>query len=353
MKSTRKQLQQPVELTCREHTLALLDVASEQVARLGTDDDPETLHDFRVSVRRLRTYLEAYRSHLPKSLGKKTRKELGGLISATNRGRDDQVQLRWLQQQLEHRNLPKLTRQGYVLVSDDFGSTSFDSGSEELELVTRSFSKTAERLSSHLGQPLRTIRVTEAGKSLSFAAATGAIIRELTTRLSDRLAAIESMDQEKKLHRTRLVAKKMRYVLEPVSLLVTGGRTSVTRLKGLQDLLGDLHDLHILEQCVRTKLKRNVAGWSRALVDVATSETQLAVVNRQGSDTDDVRALAAALHGVRRSESRLFAKFEQRWLKGNSEPFMLQADNITLQLLPAELLVRKGEVVNQVSRIVN
>jgi CHAD domain-containing protein len=342
IKSTRKQLQQPVELTCREHTLALLAVASKQLTRLGADDDPEALHDFRVSVRRLRTYLDAYRSHLPKSLGKKARKELGGLIKATNRGRDDEVQLRWLEQQLKRRNLAKLTCQGYALMSEAFRSAPFEAGSAELDLVQSGFSKTEEGLSSHLAQPLRSIRLTEEGKSLSFAAATGSILRGLTGTLSDRLAAIESLDQEKKLHRTRLLAKRMRYVLEPISLLVTGGRTAVNRLKGIQDLLGDLHDLQILERGVRTRLKREITGWSRALIDAATSEKQLALVNRRGNDTDDVRALAAALHGVRQSAFRVFSKFEQRWLKGNSEPFMLQVDNITLQLLPTELLARKG-----------
>jgi CHAD domain-containing protein len=287
--------------------------------------------------------LEAYRSHLPKSLGKRARKELGGLISATNRGRDDEVQTRWLERRLEYKNLPKLTRQGYTLVRKEYPVVRFDSDSEALDVVKRDFAAVEERLKGHLSQPLRTIRLTEAGQSLSFAAATGDIVRMMATRLSDRLAAIESIDQEKKLHRTRLTAKRLRYVLEPVRLLVVGGRTAVTRLKGLQDLLGDLHDLQVLERRVRTMMKRDIAQWSRALVAAATSETQLSAISRKGGDTDDVRALAAALQGVRRAELRLFGKFEERWLKGNAEPFMLQADNIALQLLPAELLTRRGE----------
>ncbi|UCG85703.1 MAG: CHAD domain-containing protein [Gemmatimonadota bacterium] len=343
MKSTRKQLQQPVELTCREHTIALLDVAATQLDRLGSADDPEALHDFRVSVRRLRTYLGAYRSFLPKSLGKRARKELGRLISATNRGRDDEVQLRWLDRQLEHKNLPKLTQQGYALVRGDFDAAPFNSDSEELASVIHGFSTVEHRLRGHLSQPLRTIRLTDAGKSLSFAAATGEIVREMSTKLGERLAAIESLGQEKRLHRTRLAAKRLRYVLEPVRLLVTGGRTAVTRLKGLQDVLGDLHDLQVLEQRVRARMKHDVAEWSRGLVAVATSETQLSAVNRKGGDTDSVRALAAALQGVRRAELRLFGRFAERWLKGNAEPFMLQAGNIALQLLPADLLTRRGE----------
>lgn len=343
MKSTRKQLQQPVELTCHEHARVLLDTAAAQFSRLGSPDDAEALHDFRVSVRRFRTYLGAYRSHLTKALGKRSRKELGGLIAATNQGRDDEVQARWLHRQLRRKNLPKLTQLGYTLVLEDFREAPFDANSEELERVKQEFVGIQQKLRDHLNQPVRTIRLTDAGKSLSFAAATGAIVQSLTSELSDRLASIESLDQEKKLHRARLAAKRLRYVLEPVRLLVVGGRTAVTRLKGLQDLLGDLHDLQVLERRIRKKMDHNIAEWSEALIAVATHETQLSAVNRKGGDTDAVRGLAAALQGVRRGQLRLFRKFEQRWLKGNAEPFMLQAGNIALQLLPTELLTPQGE----------
>lgn len=343
MKTTRKHLQQPVELTCHEHAMMLLDTATAQFSRLGSPDDAEALHDFRVSVRRFRTYLEAYRSHLPKVLGKRSRKELGALISATNQGRDDEVQSRWLHRQLRRKNLPKLTQQGYTLVMADLKADPFDANSEELARVKQEFADIEQRLREYLNQPVRTIRLTDDGKSLSFAAATGGIVRSMTAKLSDRLAVIESLDQEKRLHRTRLAAKRLRYVLEPVRLLVIGGRTAVTRLKGLQDLLGDLHDLQVLELRIRKKMDRNIAEWSQELIAVATHETQLSAVNRKGGETDVVRALAAALQGARRAQLRLFGKFEQRWLKGNAEPFMLQAGNIALQLLPTELLTAPRE----------
>ena len=111
MKSTARQLQLPVEVVCREHAIALLGDCSIEVGRLGSAEDTEALHDFRVSVRTLRTYLDAYQPYLPKAAAGKARRQLGDLISVTNLGRDDQVLSRWLENQLGRKNLPLAMRQ--------------------------------------------------------------------------------------------------------------------------------------------------------------------------------------------------------------------------------------------------
>ncbi|UCD24963.1 MAG: CHAD domain-containing protein [Gemmatimonadota bacterium] len=341
MKSTARQLQQPVEVVCREHAIALLGDCSTEVGRLGSAADTEALHDFRVSVRRLRTYLGAYQSYLPKAVAGKARRQLGDLISVTNHGRDDQVQSRWLDSQLARKNLPLLMRKGFTQVAATFESVPFDSETEELVALKAEYTGIEKRLGDRLGEPLRTIKLTEHGDSLRFAGATGQIIRDLTAKLGSRLGAIESLNQAKRIHRTRLTAKRMRYVLEPVRMLVVGGRTVIRQLKGLQDVLGDIRDLQLLEQRVRSSLKQGAADWSRAIVEAATTESTLAAIMRKGGKTDDIRGMAAALFGVRQAETRLFKRLQTQWLGGNSEPFMLQVDKITLQLLPTEALSRK------------
>ena len=341
MKSTARQLQQPVEVVCREHAVALLGDCSSEVGRLGSAEDTEALHDFRVSVRRLRTYLEEYQPYLPKATAGKARRQLGDLISVTNHGRDDQVHSRWLDSQLARKNLPLVMRQGFARVADGLESVPFDSATDELAALKADYLRIEEKLAQRLTEPLRTIKLTEDGDSLSFSSATGQIVRDLVGTLRARLTAIESLNQEKRIHRTRLAAKRMRYVLEPVRTLVIGGRTVIRQLKGLQDVLGDIRDLQILERRVRSTLKRNTAAWSREVIAAATTESTLSAVFRKGGQTDELRGLAAALFGVRKAETRLFTRFQRQWLGSNSEPFMLQVDKITLQLLPAEVLIRK------------
>ena len=47
------------------------------------------------------------------------------------------------------------------------------------------------------------------------------------------------------IHRARIAAKHLRYLLEPFAPAVSGGDTTVDRLKALQDGFGDVHDAHV------------------------------------------------------------------------------------------------------------
>ncbi len=340
MKSNRRQLQQPVELVCREYAAEMLSVAANECSRLGKDDDADALHDFRVSVRRLRTYLEAYDGYAPKGLGKKTRKRLGEITSATNKGRDDEVHSQWLSRQLEKHNLPKLTRQGYSMALDELNHAGAQSSAERLSGIARDFASLESKLSERLANPPLSIRLNQAGESVNYGAATGSIVRELTEVLRNSLEAIESLDQKKRIHRARLAAKRLRYILEPVKGIVTGGRPVIRQLKEAQDRLGDLRDLQILESRISSKLQREAERWSRELAASAAGEESLAAVQKKIGQTQEFRAMAAAVHGLRRAEKRLFAGVERRWLKGNAEPFFQQVNKIILQLIPVADLTR-------------
>lgn len=340
MKSTRKQLQEPVELVCRQHAAAMLSTAAQECHRLGKEDDPDALHDFRVSVRRLRTYLEAYEPYVPKGLGRKTRKRLGEITSATNKGRDDQVHSEWLSQQLQKRNLPKLAQQGYRMALDELRDSGADRDAEWLSGIVSEFSSLESKLKERLVDPPLSIRVNRQGESVGYGAAAGEMVRELTDVLRKRLEVIESLGQKKKIHRARLAAKRLRYVLEPVKGIVTGGRPVIRQLKDIQDRLGDLRDLQILESRVSSRLEREASRWSRDLASSASAEASFSAVQKRIGQTQDFRAMAAAVHGLRRAETRVYAGVERRWLKGNAEPFFQQVNRIILQLLPVAELAR-------------
>jgi len=116
--------------------------------------------------------------------------------------------------------------------------------------------------------------------------------RDLVGRLS---AASLSADAAE-LHATRIAAKRLRYLLEPVQSGLPDGATLVRRLKDLQDLFGALTDAHELEVVLREAgagaapaanlLQTEVAAlliklraeWSTAGPDL---ERQIAVAARQ------------------------------------------------------------------------
>src|SRR5271170_4010051 len=92
-------LDQPVERGVRLIALTLLRDAATTRARLIDPNDVEALHDFRVAVRRLRSWLRAYRPYLADSVRDKDRRRLRAVARATSLARDTEVHLQWLQEQ--------------------------------------------------------------------------------------------------------------------------------------------------------------------------------------------------------------------------------------------------------------
>ena len=75
---------------------------------------------------------------------------------------------------------------------------------------------------------------------------TGSLIQSLAGELADSLEAVSNPEQVAEAHAARIRAKRLRYLLEPLSRRVAGAKTLVGRLKQLQDLLGQVHDLQVL-----------------------------------------------------------------------------------------------------------
>ena len=80
----------------RRVAVAQLDKAETAAETLATADDERSLHDFRVSLRRLTTALKAYRHVLGDAVPRRTIRRLKKIFSSTNPGRDAQVELAWL-----------------------------------------------------------------------------------------------------------------------------------------------------------------------------------------------------------------------------------------------------------------
>jgi len=334
MKSTRKHLHQPVELTSRQFAMGLLANAVKECDGLSAPENPDALHDFRVSVRRLRTFLKSYQAYLPKAVCKRSRKQLRALMSATNTWRDSQVQVAWLEQQFSRKNLGRLQRQGLAVVIRKLQEQQADAAEDLVSAIPEDFGKIRDRLEKALTTAKQAIQLNSAGELESFASVTARMLQQYAAKLRAALDQVQSIDGRSEAHRARLAAKHVRYVLEPVRSLVAGGGSAVNKLKNLQDLLGNLRDLQNLELMVRSILKRTAVAWSERLADLSASNGATPTTVRKAPELDECRALAAVLQKVRRREHRLFASLEQQWL-GGAQPFFDRIDGITLQLDPA------------------
>jgi len=79
-------LDQPVERASRIVALDLLRGVDATRLRLIDPTDIEALHDFRVALRRLRSWVRAFRPYLSSSVGKKDRLRLRRVADATSSG---------------------------------------------------------------------------------------------------------------------------------------------------------------------------------------------------------------------------------------------------------------------------
>jgi CHAD domain-containing protein/CYTH domain-containing protein len=236
-------LDEPTPRGARLIALALLDDLVAERERLATDRGVESLHDFRVALRRVRSWLSALRPALSSSVSRGVRRRLRRIAKASNAGRDAEVFLAWLR--AVEGQLPSRKRTSARWLIERFERQLREANASLDDLLMRDFQRVEERLREQLESYRLAAHVHSGMRDPTLAATLSALIGDLGDRLQDRLGRIRSADEDREIHRARISGKRLRYLLEPVSGNLEGGGPLVDRLKGLQDALGDLHDAHI------------------------------------------------------------------------------------------------------------
>ncbi|MEM1417835.1 MAG: CHAD domain-containing protein, partial [Myxococcota bacterium] len=291
-----------------------LDLVREaQAAETRLDDpaDTEALHDFRVALRRLRSQARAHAPQVADVLGRRARKRLKEIASATGGARDAEVLIGHVERLAA--GLSVDLRAGVTGFRATLEAERRAADGARIGKARKRFRKMAPELR----RALATLTITLEGPApTSFATVLGGLAREHTAAL---LATFEDArhpegqadtdrDAERKrreaLHDARIDVKRLRYLLEPARPEAEEARELVKTLKGLQDLLGDLHDLHVLEDRLGNVVGEREAGL-RALL-AATVDAAGALEARvrgewMGGGLDALRdavdAFAASLDG--------------------------------------------------------
>ncbi|HXH73067.1 MAG TPA: CHAD domain-containing protein [Mariprofundaceae bacterium] len=229
-----------------EHLIRQADAACE---RLHDPADSEALHDFRVAIRRSRSWLKAFNDYV--GIDEKELRRLRTLARRSNDARDAEIALMWLQRLGEGLDVAKQL--------EDFEQRRDRAYAEIRELVEAEWPKLSVKLSAeagyhHDGPPFSGIALEQATSAHSNLAACLEHVH--------RLADIEA------IHRARIAAKRLRYLLEPFRDVVKEVDGAVELLKQVQDDFGDLHDLHLLLESLAT------GKGSKTLVDRIEGEKQ-------------------------------------------------------------------------------
>ncbi len=256
---------------------------------------PEALHDFRVALRRCRSVLRAYRPWLGKAAGKRIRRSLRRLMRQTNRSRDAEVHILWLEGARPALRRGERAGLNYLLAR-----------LHRRRLAGHAAAAAVRDRFERLDAALRARLERTAPADLTFGRALGERLQEYTADVSARLTAASEPASGAELHDARLAVKRLRYLVEPAVDGLTDGAAVSTALKGMQDLLGELNDARMLAATVDRELARVSTEQTARLrrLAVAGTDEELARARRRDERLGLVRILRL-LHERRQELLRL------------------------------------------------
>ena len=296
--------------------MSLLEDLTHERERLAAARDSETLHDFRVSLRRLRSWLRALEPSLEGSLPNACLRRLRRMARESNAGRDAEVFLAWLATtdgQLSARDNKAVT-----WLIERFQRQEKEAESELEARLKRDFQRTRDRLEERLELYRVEAHVHAGVREPLFSTVVAALLRELAEDLRRRLKRIRSVDDMTESHQARIAGKRLRYLLEPIAQHVVAGPALLAQLRSLQDTLGELHDAHVWLLVLRHVVAELAMEEGRRMASTLTTAPKPRKRGPKDPPRSGLIALARMAH--ERAEAA-FDRFHRDWVEGNAKAF--------------------------------
>jgi CHAD domain-containing protein len=336
-------LSAPADEGCRRIALGQLEALVAARGRLDDRDDREALHDFRVALRRLRSWIRAFDDELRGSVRPKYRRRLRAISRAAGAARDAEVHVAWLRDAEEtlqaHEQLGGEWLLRRAVEQQRQANTSF------YETVSDAFLPTAQALAEDLAVYTLRIDLRDPTPRRTFAQAAAPLIQADATALGERLAAVQSSQDQVLAHAARIAGKRLRYLLEPIADAADGAPVLVKRLRNLQDTIGEMHDVHVMSieviQAAETAGAEQARRVATALLESEKGDQE---VRDQQARDPRLGLLAVAAQLRARGESA-FAELQQRWLGDHSHDLSNEARQIAASIFDATASPSELEVV--------
>ena len=329
MRTSPELLEQPVERAARVVALILLENAQKARQRIDDPSDADALHDFRVAIRRLRSWLRALGPWLEGSVPKKAFRRLEKAARLTGDSRDAEVHLTWLEAQ--RTALSVRQRRGLTWLVEQIEAEKKDSD----HVVTTKGARAFDRARDTFARKLPGYRAhvdTEEATRRRFGSVIAELVRDHVATLAERLTRVETFEDEKGAHSARIAGKRLRYLLEPVAEHIAGASELVSDLSKMQDTFGNWHDVHVFSNAIVRASERAAAAEGRnvseAVVDGEDARRALRT-DRQHQIRLGLLALASRLH-ERGQEA--FAEAKEKWLDAG-ETFVARFASVTQALI--------------------
>jgi CHAD domain-containing protein/CYTH domain-containing protein len=324
--STYSLIDRPAAEAARLLALRLLDDAASARLRLGHPDDPEALHAFRVSIRRLRSTLRAWHDVLHEGVSPKVLRRLRRLARATGESRDLEVHLAWVAAQAPL--LREYQRPGLAWLEDRLRRRQLKADQRLGHALERYYSPADARLRRRLPA----YRATLDPRPLPTAGALAPLILRLGAELEARIERVSSIADEARAHDVRIAAKRLRYLLEPFAAEAEGAPAIVVQLKALQEVLGELHDAHVFAAELAESLEGAAVEQAQRVSRELLHWTSDVVLPEASLDEDPRPGLVALAHRLRDIAESAYTRFQADWLGGKSAGFFADVRDLAARL---------------------
>jgi CHAD domain-containing protein len=304
----------PAGQAAGEYLRHLCKQADAACARLADPGDTEALHDFRVAIRRSRTWVRAYHLYLP--IDKPLQKRLRDLARRTNAARDAEVTIDVLQG-FEH-DMSTAQRVGLNWLIARFEHDRRQAYADILQHVPQVWPALVRDLRHAL-------KHEEPEAPTDFSRLAFELAASAEAELAQRLTAIGSLRDIEAIHQARIAAKRLRYLLEPFREDVKGVREAVKRLTALQDAIGELHDGHVLLQKLAAAVEEAATERARHLFELTLTDPDAAhrAVRDGHREQPGLLALAGRLAAL---QQQRFADVQAQYLGSHLRPFLADVD---------------------------
>jgi len=321
---TPELLAEPAQRAAREIARVRLEAVGAAQIRLGSED-PQALHDVRVALRRLRSWLKAYRPVLDDTVTRKSRRAFAKLARATNGARDAEVALAWLEAQ---RELPLDAARGHRELVDRMTAERMQTAHAVDEYLAARLPRAMRRLERQLGSYWLRVPVDGAPSEPPMYELTARLLRSHTKRAARAVKRARAAHDVGAAHRARIAAKQLRYLLEPLD---ADPRVAdlIGRLTVLQDRLGEFHDAQLLAERILHDVEDIASSNARRRAMAAVEPDLVPSVEARGGSRRGQRAgLLEVARRAHRDANRAFAAYRKAWPKRALDVAMHDATSI-------------------------
>ncbi|CUJ92972.1 hypothetical protein RUE5091_01279 [Ruegeria denitrificans] len=287
--------QQPSIEVAVEIVRTYLEVARQNEAGIVADIDTEFLHDYRVSLRRVRSVLSLFKGVFSTEQTTALKHEFSNLMALTGRMRDLDVYL--LEKDIYFNLIPANLHHGVNAMFAQFAKER----NRELTTLNRRFRSAAyDRQMTQLVRLFADTKGLETGSNADRGAYdyACALIWKRYRKVCKRARGITPKTPDEAVHELRIDCKKLRYLMEFFAPLFDKGefKSIIKPLKIMQESLGLFNDYSVQQEALLEFVATQSDAQNRTNAQLAMAVGGLIAVLDQRQKTERDRVIANFQH---------------------------------------------------------